>query len=193
MSTRTESVDLVGDETTRNLARSALIAALVGAFAYVSFPFPLSPAPVTLQVLGVFLAGILLGPVWGSAALVVYLAAGALGAPVFQGGGAGFGQLVGATGGYLWSYPFAAGLVGVLVHRGRTLRDIDAVSVPTLVGAMIAGTIVIYAFGVIGLMLTLGLGPIEAFLQGALFFIPAEAAKIAAAIGVVRSEAITAA
>ncbi|MFC6615256.1 biotin transporter BioY [Halopenitus salinus] len=192
MSTRTESVDLVGDETTRNLARCALIAALVGAFAYVSFPFPLSPAPVTLQVLGVFLAGILLGPVWGPAALVIYLAAGAVGAPIFQGGGAGFGHLVGATGGYLLSYPVAAGLVGLLVHRGSELRDLDTVGLSTLVGAMVAGTVVIYAFGVVGLMLVLGLGPVEAFLQGALFFIPAEAAKIAAAVGVVRSEAIAA-
>ncbi|SDE99515.1 biotin transport system substrate-specific component [Halorubrum xinjiangense] len=192
MATNTESVDLVGDEAATNLARAALFAALVGAFAYVSFPFPVSPAPVTLQVLGVFLAGIFLGPVWGGAALVLYLVAGALGAPVFSGGEAGFGELVGSTAGYLWSYPIAAALVGALVHRGARLRDLDAVSAPVLVGAMAAGTVVVYAMGVVGLYLTLELTLVEAFVQGAVVFLPAEGAKMAAAVGIVRSDAIAA-
>lgn len=193
MATSTESVDLVGDEAATNLARAALFAALVGAFAYVSFPFPLSPAPVTLQVLGVFLAGIFLGPVWGGAALVLYLVAGALGAPVFAGGSAGFVELVGGTAGYLWSYPIAAALVGVIVHRGAILRDLDRVGTATVVGAMAAGTVVIYAFGIVGLTLVLDLTVGEAFVQGAAVFLPAEAAKIAAAVGIVRSDAIAAA
>jgi len=193
MATNTESVDLVGDEAATNLARAALFAALVGAFAYVSFPFPLSPAPVTLQVLGVFLAGIFLGPLWGGAALALYLLAGALGAPVFAGGAAGFAALVGDTGGYLLSYPVAAALVGGVVHRGVRLRDLDAVRLPTLVGAMVAGTLVVYASGVAGLTLALDLAPGEAVVQGAAVFLPAEAAKIAAAVGIVRSDAITAA
>ncbi|WP_418284230.1 biotin transporter BioY [Halorubrum sp. DTA46] len=193
MATSTESVDLVGDEAAANFARAALFAALVGAFAYVSFPFPLSPAPVTLQVLGVFLAGIFLGPVWGASALVLYLLAGALGAPVFSGGSAGLGALLGPTAGYLWSYPIAAGLVGAIVHRGPALRDLDAVGVSVVVAAMIAGTAVIYASGVAGLALVLDLTLPEAFIQGAAVFLPAEAAKIAAAVGIVRSDAIAAA
>ena len=192
MAANTKSVDLVGDEAATNLARAALFAALVGAFAYVSVPFPLSPAPVTLQVLGVCLAGIFLGPVWGGAALLLYLSAGALGAPVFSGGSAGFGALVGPTAGYLWSYPIAAALVGAVVHRGPALRDLDAVSVPVIVGAMIVGTVVIYAFGVVGLAVVLDLTLPEAFVQGAAVFLPAEAAKVAAAVGIVRSDAIAA-
>ena len=193
MATTTESVDLVGDEAATNLARAALFAALVGAFAYVSFPFPLSPAPVTLQVLGVFLAGIMLGPVWGGAALVLYLLAGAFGAPVFAQGSAGIGVLLGSpTLGYLWSYPVAAALVGLIVHRGGQLRRLGDVGLGTLVGAMVAGTVVIYAFGVVGLALVLDLTLPEAFLQGAAVFLPAEAAKIVAAVGIVRSDAIAA-
>jgi len=193
MATNTESVDLVGDEAATNLARAALFAALVGAFAYVSFPFPLSPAPVTLQVLGVFLAGIFLGPLWGGLALVLYLLAGALGAPVFAGGSAGFAALVGDSAGYLWSYPIAAALVGGIVHRGLTLRDLDAVRLPALVGATVVGTLVIYALGVVGLIISLDLALGEAVVQGAVVFLPAEAAKIAAAVGIVRSDAVTAA
>ncbi len=197
MSTRTESVDLVGDEAATNLARAALFAALVGAFAYVSFPHPFSPSPITLQVLGVFLAGIFLGPLWGSGALVLYLAAGTLGAPVFSAGTGGLGVLLAEpTLGYLWSYPVAAAVVGYLVHGGGSLRGPGAlgnVGVGRLVGAMLAGTAVIYAFGVVGLAVVLDLTLAEAFITGAAAFLPFEAAKIAAAVGVVRSDAITAA
>jgi biotin transport system substrate-specific component len=193
MATSTESVDLVGDEAATNLARAALFAALVGAFAYVTFPNPVSPVSVTLQVLGVFLAGIYLGPVWGAASLVLYLAAGALGAPVFQGGSAGVAALVGDTAGYLWSYPIAAAAVGAIVHRGASLRDLDAVGLPTLVGAMALGTVIIYALGVAVLGAVLSLGPVEAVTVGAVAFLPAEALKIAAAVGIVRSDTIAAA
>ena len=192
MATTQEPAAPVGDEVARNVARAAVLAALTGAFAYVSFPNPVSPAPVTLQVLGVFLAGVMLGPVWGGASMALYLLAGALGAPVFAGGGAGVGALVGSTGGYLWSYPVAAALVGATVHRGAALRDLETVSLPVLVGAMTLGTVVIYAFGVAGLMVVLGMGPVEAFGAGAAAFVPAEAFKIAAAVGVVRSDEIAA-
>lgn len=192
MSTETESVELVEDETVKNVARAALFAALTGAFAYVSFPYPLSPAPVTLQVLGVFLAGVLLGPVWGGAAMVLYLTAGAVGAPVFAGGEAGFGSLVGPTAGYLWSYPVAAAAVGALVH-GRRVGPLAAVGVPRLLAAMAVGVVAIYAIGVAGLMAVLGLSLSNAVLTGAVVFLPAEALKMAAAVGIVRSDRLTAA
>lgn len=192
MSTETESVDLVDGATVKNVARAALFAALTGAFAYVSFPYPLSPAPVTLQVLGVFLAGVLLGPVWGGAAMVLYLTAGAVGAPVFAGGEAGLGSLVGPTAGYLWSYPLAAVAVGALVH-GRSVGPLGAVGVPRLIGAMAVGVVVIYAVGVAGLMAVLGLSLPNAVLTGAVVFLPAEALKMAAAVGIVRSDRLTAA
>jgi biotin transport system substrate-specific component len=194
VSVETRDVDLVGDEVAGNLARTALFAALAGAAAYVSFPNPFAPGvPVTLQVLAVFLAGIFLGPLWGGASMVLYLLAGAVGVPVFAGGGAGVGALLGNTTGYLWSYPIAAALVGGIVHRGVALRDLDAVRLPTLVGAMAVGTLLIYALGVVGLVLSLDLAPAEAVVQGAVVFLPAEAAKVAAAVGIVRSDAIAAA
>lgn len=192
MSTGTESVELVEDAAVRNVARAALFAALTGAFAYVSFPYPLSPAPVTLQVLGVFLAGILLGPVWGGAAMILYLTAGAVGAPVFAGGEAGLGSLVGPTAGYLWSYPLAAAAVGALVH-GRSVGPLGEVGVPRLLGAMAVGVCVIYAVGIAGLMAVLGLSLSNAVLTGAVVFLPAEALKMAAAVGIVRSDRLTAA
>lgn len=194
VSVETDDVDLVGDEVVENVARAALFAALAGAGAYVSFPNPLSPGvPVTLQVLVVFLAGILLGPAWGGASMVLYLVAGAAGVPVFAGGMAGVGVLLGNTGGYLWSYPLAAIAIGLVVHGGVELRDPGTIGLARLVGAMVLGTGIVYAFGIAGLMLVVGLGPIEAFVAGAAAFLPAEAFKVAAAVGVVRSDAIGAA
>ena len=193
MSAQTETVDLVGDETVENLARAAVFAALTGAFAYVAFPNPVSPTSITLQVLGVFLAGIYLGPVWGGASLGLYLVAGAAGAPVFQGGSAGVGALLGYTGGYLWSYPVAAALVGVVVHGTNGLRDPRDVAVSRLVAAMTLGTVVIYAMGTVGFSLVQDIGLYRAFAVSALAFIPAEALKMAAAVGVTRSEELGAA
>ena len=47
---------------------------------------------------------------------------GAAGLPVFSGGAAHVAHLLGPTGGYLWSYPFVAGLLGGLVERGASRR-----------------------------------------------------------------------
>lgn len=194
MATSTDSVDLVDGEIVGNIARAALFAALVAGFSYVSFPNPLAPnIPVTLQVVGVFLAGIMLGPVWGTGAISLYLAAGAIGIPVFANGSAGLGYLIGApTLGYLWSYPVAAGVIGLIVHRGVDLRDYTEVGVPVLVGAMVAGTAVIYAMGTVGFAVIQNLGLVEAFAVSAVAFVPFEAVKIAAVIGILRRDSIAA-
>ena len=139
-----------------------------------------------------FLAGLFLGPMWGGVSMVLYLLAGAVGAPIFSGGSSGFVALVGPTAGYLWSYPVAAFLIGAVVHGGLELGDPREAGLGRLVGAMVLGTAVIYTVGVAGLMVVLGLGPVEAFLAGAASFVPAEAFKIAAAVGIVRSDAIVA-
>jgi biotin transport system substrate-specific component len=190
--TSTADVDLVGEEIAVSIAQSAVFAALIGALAYASIPYPLSPAPVTLQVLGVFLAGLLLGPTWGAASMVLYLVAGALGAPVFAQGTAGLGELLGATGGYLFSYPIAAAAVGYIAHGGLEFRSLAESSVPRMVAGMAAGTLVIYGIGVPFMWWNLDMTVQTAIISGAVVFVPAEAAKMAAAIGLVRSNAIRA-
>jgi biotin transport system substrate-specific component len=194
MSVETDEVELVGDEAVVNVARAALFAALIGGCAYVSFPNPLAPSvPVTLQVLALFLAGIYLGPVWGTASMTLYLAAGAAGAPVFSGGAAGVGVLLGPTGGYLWSYPVAAAAIGLIVHRGRSLQNPKSVPVPLLVGALVVGTAIVYAFGSLGLYLATPMTLLVAIESGSAAFVPFEAIKIAAAVGIVKSDEIAAA
>jgi biotin transport system substrate-specific component len=134
----------------------------------------------------------MLGPVWGGASMLLYLTAGLAGAPVFANGQAGLQPLVGFTAGYLWSYPLAAFLIGVVVHGGLDLGDYDRASTLRLVGAMLAGTVVIYALGTVGFAVVQGVGLVEAFTVSALVFVPFEAVKIAAAVGIVRSDRLSA-
>lgn len=192
METTTTEPAFVESRTVDRLVRSALFAALIGALAFVSFPYPLSPAPVTLQVLGIFLAGIFLGPLWGPVSVGVYLLVGALGLPVFAGGTAGVGILVGESGGYLLSFPVAALAIGWIVHGGRTVQPPGSRGPLRLLGGMLVGIAIIHAGGVIGLMIVLSLTLWEAIVFGAIVFLPAEGLKIAAAFGIIRSDRLAA-
>lgn len=118
-------------------------AATVAVAAQAAVPLPGTPVPMTLQPLAVLVVGGLLGARLGAAALVLYLALGALGLPVFTPGGLpGAARLIGPTGGYLLSYPAAAALVGWLVASGRpTARALR------LLLAAAAGMVVIHLGG----------------------------------------------
>src|SRR5690349_12914946 len=69
--------------------------AFLGLCAQISFPIPFTPVPITLQTLAVLLTGAVLGSKRGVLAMLVYLAEGAIGFPVFAGGTGGFIHLVG--------------------------------------------------------------------------------------------------
>ena len=86
--------------------RDNVLTALLAAALCVMAPMtvPLSPVPITLATLGVYLAAGLLGPWRGAAAVGLYLLLGAVGVPVFAGFSAGFPVLFGLTGGFLWGY-----------------------------------------------------------------------------------------
>jgi biotin transport system substrate-specific component len=102
------------------------------ACAYVAFPLPFSPVPVTGQTFGVLLVAMALGRVRGTGVVLAYLAEGAAGLPVFAGGAAGPQVLIGPTGGYLIGFVLAAYFVGALAERGwdRTIfRSIVAMTI----------------------------------------------------------------
>lgn len=91
-----------------------LFAALTAIGAQVQIPN--QPIPFTLQTFFVLLSGAFLGPRNGFIAQLVYIAAGAVGLPVFSGASFGLVKLFGVTGGYLMSFPIAAAMVGYLVR-----------------------------------------------------------------------------
>ncbi len=109
--------------------------------ARVAIPLPFSPVPITGQTLAVLLTGALLGSRRGSLCLLLYLAEGASGLPVFAGGMAGPARLMGPTGGYLVGFIPAAFFTGLLAERGWDRR------VRTTLLAILLGNAAIYAFG----------------------------------------------
>jgi biotin transport system substrate-specific component len=150
-------------------------AALTAAAAQVSFKLPWSDVPYTLQTGAVLLSGTALGSWRGLSAMVLYVAAGAVGLPVYAGGDAGLTQLLGATGGYLVGFAVAAWLVGRLAER-RWDR-----SVAYAAALMVLGTLVIYLFGVPVLAIVTGMPLADALWSGAIVFVPWDLAKVAIA------------
>lgn len=96
--------------STHKLVWTALLAALTAASAYMVIP--LASVPFSMQPFFVFLCGYLLGPVHGFFAVGLYIIAGLAGLPVFSGGGAGIGHVMGPTGGYLLGFLISPLIVG---------------------------------------------------------------------------------
>lgn len=134
---------------------------------------PHSPVPYTMQTLFVLLSGALLGWRNGALSQVAYLAAGALGAPVFASAGFGLTRLLGPTGGYLFAFPIAAAVVGLLVQRRRSL--------PWSFVSMAAGLVVIFTCGTLQLQATMIHDWPTAFSSGFLIFSWWDVLKLCAA------------
>jgi biotin transport system substrate-specific component len=150
----------------------------IAACAHITLPLPFSPVPLTLQNFAVLLVGLMLGWRRGLAALVLYLAEGAAGMPMFNPTGpGGLAQLFGPTGGFLLAYPLVAALAGFIFAAGRK----------TLASALFAGTaaeLLLFASGTLWLALLS-----HSFSQAARFalfwgFLPAELIKVMAAAAI---------
>ena len=116
----------------------------LAAASQLAIPLPGTPVPLTLQPMLVVLAGLWLGPRAAAASMLLYLAAGAAGLPVFTPFGApGVARLVGPTGGYLLAYPLAAYVTSRLATRATsyTKRAIAAT----------IGMVVLYVGGLVQL------------------------------------------
>jgi biotin transport system substrate-specific component len=149
--------------------------ALVAICAHIAMPLGFTPIPVTMQTFAVLLLGLLFSPGAAFACLALYLLEGALGMPVFSPHGpGGIAQLLGPTGGYLLSYPFAAALASWLYRRGHR-RFLSAM------GAAGLASILILAVGATWLGLITHLKFAVVFAQSIAPFLPGDAAKIFAA------------
>lgn len=151
---------------------------LVALCAHVSIPLVFTLVPLTLQTFAVLLLGLTLSPVTAFAALTLYLAEGAAGLPVFSPHGpGGLLQIMGPTGGYLLSYPFAAALTALIARRFRNSFGTYALS------AAIGG-LVILALGASWLAVAAH-QPAAATLNLAVWpFLAGDALKVCAAAGV---------
>ena len=156
------------------IALGALCVAIAAQFVV---PVPLSPVPMTLQPLAVLVVGGLLGAAGGVSALVLYIALGALGLPVFAGGGSGLVHLIGPTGGYLLAFPVAAGVTGALVRRAPS-------SVLRVLLGCALGMVLIHLGGVAQLAL-LGGDPRLAVRVGFVPFLTGDLLKVGLAAAVI--------
>jgi biotin transport system substrate-specific component len=147
---------------------------LMAICAHVSVPLAFSPVPITLQTFGVLLIGFALGSRRALAAMMLYLIEGASGLPVFSPAGpGGVATLLGTTGGFLFAYPAAAYIAGLLARKRKTFAG--------LISAALLAEFVIFAGGALWLMALTGATPAKVLSLAVLPFIPGEVLKVAAA------------
>ncbi|MCX2817953.1 biotin transporter BioY [Haladaptatus sp. F3-133] len=170
-------------EKIRKMSYAAVLAALTGAGALLSIP--LGPVPFTLQTFFVVLAGFILGAKWGFVAISLYLLLGSAGLPVFSGGAAGAGHLLGPTGGYLIAFPFGAAVAGFIAERGDGRGGVTRLSVKA-VGALLASWLILVA-GAVRLMGFYGMSPEAAFAAGIAPFVVTGLPELALAVGLSES------
>lgn len=125
-----------------NLAYIAMGAALIAICAWITIP--IGPVPFTMQTFAVITIAGLLGWKRGVASVFVYIALGALGAPVFSGFGGGISVLAGVTGGYIVGFIFTALIVGLVSDRFKGILPLAL--------SMLGGILCCYAFGTIWFM-----------------------------------------
>ena len=159
----------------QNAILVVLASLATAAAAQVSIHLPWTPVPVTGQTFAVLLAGAVLGPRRAFAAMALYLAEGASGLPFFAGGAAGAAWLLGPSGGYLLSFPFAAFATGVLAARAWDRKPV------TMFLAMLCGSAVVLGLGALQLSRFVPHGTVLA--SGVLPFLGGDVIKAAIAAG----------
>lgn len=141
--------------STTDLALIATFAALIAVCSIISgFHVSGIGVPFTLQMFAVFLAGAALGATRGFLAVVLYLAVGTAGVPVFAEGHGGPSVWVGVTGGYLLAFPIAAFVVGLVASRVAR-NNPAAFTVAVSIAAAIVTVAVVGTLGTIGMSLKL--------------------------------------
>ena len=163
-----------------SLARVAVFAALV---AVLGLPGGFSIAggvPITVQTLGVMLAGAILGPRLGALSMAVLLALVAIGLPLLAGGRGGIGVFFGPSAGYLAGWIVGSFVIGLIVHAGGR----KPVMWRTFVSMLVGGILVIYAVGVPVQSMVTRL-PLGETAMLSLAFIPGDLVKAVAATVIV--------
>lgn len=127
--------------TLQELVLTGMCTAIIAVMAQISIPMP-AGVPMTMQTFAITLTAIILGAKKGALASLVYVVLGAIGLPVYANFSGGLQDLVGPTGGFLWSFPLMAFLIGLgaeKYHRSRA----------AFVACLTAGTVLNYIAGVL--------------------------------------------
>ena len=174
-------------QSTRSLALVSLFAALLAVFGLIpKIDLPLG-VPITLQTLGVMLAGCMLGPRRGLQAVLLFLLAVALGLPLLSGGRGGLGVFMAPSAGYLLAWPLGAWVCG-WVMAGLPVGSPRAAAVSAFGASCMGGLLTVHFFGVLGLTIVAKLTWAQAFV-GTLVFVPGDLIKCLVCAAVVQTVA----
>lgn len=148
----------------------AIGAALISVLAQISVP--IGPVPFTLQNFAIGLIATVFIPREAVLSVGLYLLLGAIGLPVFAGGGAGFHVLVGPSAGYLWFDLLYAGITSYLIHKNSSYVRIFI--------ANLLGDSLVFVGGILSLHFLAGMPFDKALAVGVIPFIIPDLAKIIA-------------
>lgn len=148
----------------------AALIAVLGLIPNLTLPFGVA---ITAQSMGVMLCGTILGSRRGALAVLLFLLLVAIGLPLLPGGRGGIGVFVAPSAGFLIGWPVAAFVIGLIVEKWRSA----SVAIASGVASVVGGIVVLYCFGIAGLMLVLGKGLVESAMLS-LAFIPGDLVKV---------------
>lgn len=161
--------------STYRIALIGVMSAVVCILGPLTVMMPISPVPLSLANLAIFISAFVLGHKMASVSCLIYLLVGLAGVPVFSGFTAGIGKLAGPTGGYLIGYLFLAFTCGWFIDKfwGK---------LPMYIVGMILGSVVMYLFGTIWLAKVAGYSLYQALWAGVIPFLPGDFLKMAIAV-----------
>ena len=158
----------------RKMAIIALMTAVLCILAPISIPVFISPVPVSLGVLAVYLTAYVLSPLDATISVIIFILLGTFGLPVFSGYSGGLSKLVGPTGGYIIGFLFTVYISSIFIHMKKGI-------VYDVIG-MITGLALCYILGTIWFSYQQGKGFIASLLLCVVPFLIGDAIKIIVAV-----------
>ena len=158
----------------QKMAIIALMTAVLCILAPISIPVFISPVPISLGVLAVYLTAYVLSPLDATISVIIFILLGTFGLPVFSGYSGGLSKLVGPTGGYIIGFLFTVYISSIFIHMKKGI-------IFDVIG-MITGLALCYILGTIWFSYQQGKGFIASLLLCVVPFLIGDAIKIIVAV-----------
>ena len=171
---RTENVQYINGRV-KEMALTGVITALFCICGPLTVPLPISPVPISLTNLAIYLALYILGMKRSIISYLLYLLIGFIGVPVFSGFTGGPAKLLGPTGGYLAGFILLVWIGGLVIDRWPSHMGL-------CLAGMLLGTAVCYLFGTFWLARQAAMSFSAAVAAGVIPFIPGDLCKMAVAM-----------
>ena len=168
-------MQLVEDKKIRtaDLTKMSMCVALCCAAAYISFPLPFTPAPVTASTFVLGLTAYILSPKQTFTVILVYILLGAAGLPVFASGTAGVSKLVGPTGGFIFAWLIAYPVLSAVKGAEPNLKRY-------IIANLLTAVPITYAGGLISMYLVLQVSLWQALTMAVFPFVFSGVVKVVA-------------